>query len=388
MKKILIIIPLILTLLTGCYNYEELNNLAIVSAISISLNKNNQYEVIVQVVNPKKEQDSSSSNEPDFITFESTGSTLHESFRKLTQKSLKRIYGNQMQIVIIDESIAKNNLKDILDFLIREPEIRNEVYILIGKDKDILKILTPLNNISSQNIKESIENDTKRLGCSKIITLSDLIKDYKNPNIELTIPSIKISGNSNDGKEEKNLEQSQTDTSIELDGIAVFKDNKLKGYLTDDESLTYNFITNKIKNTLIKLNYNNNNEYIITETISSKTKLIPNIKNNTITINIKGTSAITELNKKIDIEKKENINKLEKKLNNKIEKFITINYQRINDKYNSDIYGFKDLYYKTNNKYYKRMNNKENILKNIKIKIKVNIEIIEQGNLLGGIDNE
>ncbi len=388
MKKILIIIPFILTLLTGCYNYEELNNLAIVSAISISLNKNNQYEVIVQVVNPKKEQDSSSSNEPDFITFESTGSTLHESFRKLTQKSLKRIYGNQMQIVIIDESIAKNNLKDILDFLIREPEIRNEVYILIGKDKDILKILTPLNNISSQNIKESIENDTKRLGCSKIITLSDLIKDYKNPNIELTIPSIKISGNSNDGKEEKNLEQSQTDTSIELDGIAVFKDNKLKGYLTDDESLTYNFITNKIKNTLIKLNYNNNNEYIITETISSKTKLIPNIKNNTITINIKGTSAITELNKKIDIEKKENINKLEKKLNNKIEKFITINYQRINDKYNSDIYGFKDLYYKTNNKYYKRMNNKENILKNIKIKIKVNIEIIEQGNLLGGIDNE
>ena len=388
MKKILIIIPLILTLLTGCYNYEELNNLAIVSAISISLNKNNQYEVIVQVVNPKKEQDSSSSNEPDFITFESTGSTLHESFRKLTKKSLKRIYGNQMQVVIIDESIAKNNLKDILDFLIREPEIRNEVYILIGKDKDILKILTPLNNISSQNIKESIENDTKRLGCSKIITLSDLIKDYKNPNIELTIPSIKISGNSNDGKEEKNLEQSQTDTSIELDGIAVFKDNKLKGYLTDDESLTYNFITNKIKNTLIKLNYNNNNEYIITETISSKTKLIPNIKNNTITINIKGTSAITELNKKIDIEKKENINKLEKKLNNKIEKFITINYQRINDKYNSDIYGFKDLYYKTNNKYYKRMNNKENILKNIKIKVKVNIEIIEQGNLLGGIDNE
>ena len=310
MKKILIIIPFILTLLTGCYNYEELNNLAIVSAISISLNKNNQYEVIVQVVNPKKEQDSSSSNEPDFITFESTGSTLHESFRKLTKKSLKRIYGNQMQVVIIDESIAKNNLKDILDFLIREPEIRNEVYILIGKDKNILKILTPLNNISSQNIKESIENDTKRLGCSKIITLSDLIKDYKNPNIELTIPSIKISGNSNDGKEEKNLEQSQTDTSIELDGIAVFKDNKLKGYLTDDESLTYNFITNKIKNTLIKLNYNNNNEYIITETLSSKTKLIPNNKNNTITINIKGTSAITELNKKIDIEKKENINKL------------------------------------------------------------------------------
>ena len=388
MKKILIIIPLILTLLTGCYNYEELNNLAIVSAISISLNKNNQYDVIVQVVNPKKEQDSSSSNEPDFITFESTGSTLHESFRKLTKKSLKRIYGNQMQVVIIDESIAKNNLKDILDFLIREPEIRNEVYILIGKDKDILKILTPLNNISSQNIKESIENDTKRLGCSKIITLSDLIKDYKNPNIELTIPSIKISGNSNDGKEEKNLEQSQTDTSIELDGIAVFKDNKLKGYLTDDESLTYNFITNKIKNTLIKLNYNNNNEYIITETISSKTKLIPNIKNNTITINIKGTSAITELNKKIDIEKKENINKLEKKLNNKIEKFITVNYQRINDKYNSDIYGFKDLYYKTNNKYYKKMNNKENILKNIKIKVKVDIKIIEQGNLLGGIDNE
>ena len=387
MRKIIILIPLILTLLTGCYNYEELNNLAIVSAISISYDDNNNFNVIVQVVNPKKEQDSSSSNEPDFVTFESTGKTLHESFRKLTKKSLKKIYGNQMQLIIIDENVVKNNIKDVLDFLIREPEIRNEVYVLIGKNKDILKIITPLNNISSHNIKESIENDVKRLGCSKIITLSDLIKNYKNKKIELTIPTIKLSGNIDIGKKEKNIEQSETDTSIELDGLAVFKNNKLKGYLTDKESLAFNFITNKINNTLIKLKYKDNS-YIVTELVKTKANLKTNIKKNTIDISIKGNAAITELNKNIDIEQKDNIEKIENKLNKNIKKFIENKYKKINNKYNSDIYGFRDLIYKNNYKYYKNMNNKDNILKNIKIKVKVDIKIIEQGNLLGGLDNE
>ena len=51
MKKILLI-PIIL-LLTGCWNYNELNNLAICTGIAIDKNENN-YEITFLVSNAKK----------------------------------------------------------------------------------------------------------------------------------------------------------------------------------------------------------------------------------------------------------------------------------------------------------------------------------------------
>ena len=65
MKKIIISL-IILFSLTGCYNYRELNDLAIVSGISIA-KVDDKYELTVEVVNTKKEQDTSNARETDFI---------------------------------------------------------------------------------------------------------------------------------------------------------------------------------------------------------------------------------------------------------------------------------------------------------------------------------
>ena len=162
MKKLLLIL-ITLTFLTGCYNYRELNDLAIVTAVSISKEKDN-YNIAVQVVNPKKDQDTSSSNEPDFIVYKSKGKTLQAAFESLVKESPKRMYKTQMQILIIDEKMAKNNIKEVFEYLARDPEIRNEFNVLIGKSDNILETPTPLDNLSSQNILDSLKASSKYLG--------------------------------------------------------------------------------------------------------------------------------------------------------------------------------------------------------------------------------
>ena len=285
MKKILLLIP-ILILLTGCYNYRELNDLAIVSAISVS-KENNKYKVNIQVVNPKKEQDTSSSNEPDFITYKSNGPSLQEAFRLVIKESPKKIYGAQMQILIIDENIAKDGLEDILDFFARDPEIRNEFYVLIGKSKDILEILTPLDNISSQNIMDSLTANNKYLGYANLITFNDLLANYQNNNIEIALPSLELKGSSKEGDKEETLEKSVSDASVILSNIGVFKNNKLLGYLTEEDSLAYNFVMDNVTNTIITTNYKDN-QYIVNEIIDSKTSLEAKPKDNKIKIKITG----------------------------------------------------------------------------------------------------
>ena len=388
MRKILLVVIILITL-TGCYNYRELNDLAIVSAISVS-KVDEKYNVIVQVVKPKKEQDTSNINQPNFITFKSKGETLQEAFRLIVKESPKKIYGAQMQVLLLDESVAKDDLSDILDFFAREPEVRNEFYVLVSKNDNVLEVLTPLDNISSQNIMESLEANNKYLGYANLVTFNDLLAYYQNERIQIALPSIYLTGNNNVGDEEENIDASKVDTSVVLGPLAIFKGNKLIGYLSEEESLAYNIVMDNITNALITNKYDDD-KYIVSELIKSKTDLEVDSKNNKINITVKGNAAIKEVNyNNINLKDENNVKKIEDDLNKKIEKLVKNSIKNITKKYNSDIFGFENLFYKEDYQYYKKIKDEwsDKIFQNLEIKVDSKFEIVEQGNVLGGIKDE
>ena len=352
MKKFLLLIPFIF-ILTGCYNYRELNDLAIISGVSISKN-DNEYKIIVEVINPKKEQDTSSGKEPDYVIYEGVGKSMQEAFRTIVKESPQKLYGAQIDVLIIDGNTAKEGLEDIMDFFARDPEVRSEFYVAISENDDTLKVITPLVNISSKNIVNSLEATNSYMGTANLVTYHQLINDFLNPYKEIALPSIKVVGNTSIGETNKNIEETETSTKNLISTMGIFKDNKFIGYLTEKESLGYNLIANNTKTILIRNEYEND-EYIVNEVIDSSTKIEANIKEEKITIKVEGTASISEVNKKINLESEENIKKIEKEFNNNIEELIKDTIDSTNKKYNTDIYGFKDLLYKTNPKEYKKL---------------------------------
>ena len=384
MKKILFIIPLIL-LLTGCYNYREINELAIVSGISIT-KEGNDIKLTTEVINPKKEQDASSGEEPEFITYTKKAKSIQEAIRKMIQESPRKMYGAHIEILIIDEKIAKKDLMDILDFFSRDPEIRREFKVLIGKNDDILKITTPLEKISSQNIRDSLENNSKYLGYANVVTYHELISNVLNPNKELVLPVISLKGNQKEGEEKENISDTTNKANPYLSGMAIFKNNQLKGYLTEKEELTYNMLTNEAKNFFIRTN-NKDNQYVVHEIIHFSSKMEFNKKAKEIEITLKGNAAIADVNEKIDLENLNEVSNLEKELNKELKKTVEDSIQNIKNKYNSDIFGFRDLIYKTDPKYYKRINKDwyKGIFQNIKVNVKVEVKGREKGSLNRGV---
>lgn len=387
MKKIYFLIP-ILCLLTGCYNYRELNDLAIISGVSVS-KENNIYKITTEIVNPKKEQDTSSGKETDYVIYEGNGKSMQEAFRNIVKESPQKLYGAQMDILIIDEATAREGIDDIVDFFARDPEVRSEFYVLISKTDDPLKIVTPLVNITSKNISKSLEATNTYLGTANLITYHQLLNDFLNPHLEIALPSVEIIGNEQFGETNTNIESSTAKASNIISTMTVFKDGKLIGYLDEQESLGYNIIMNNTKTALIRNEYAND-KFIVNEIIDSSTEMKADVKKKQITISIKGTATISDVNYKINLEDKKEITKIQKEFNNNIEKLIKNTIESTNNKYNSDIYGFKDLFYKTKPKEYKKIikNSEETFLKNLKIKVKSNIKIIEKGNLNGGIYRE
>lgn len=382
--KILLILPLI-ALITGCYNYRELDDLGIVSAVSITL-KDNMYQLSFEVINPKKEQDASGANEPDFIIYTSKATSLQEAFRLVTNEAPSKLYGGQLEILIIDEAIALNGLEDILDFLARDPEIRNEFYVLVSKSDKVLEITTPLVNISSQNIIDSLKANNKYLGTANLVTYHNLISTYLNSRKEITLPSIELLENNDLGSNISNISNTKSTNTNKLSNIGVFKNNKLIGYLTEEESLFYNVITNNANTFLVRSDYDDK-EYIVNEVINSKTSTKIDIKKNKVTISIKGKSAISEVNLTLDLNNKNNIQKIQKKLNKDIEEKVKNMINTVQKDFNSDIFGFEDSLYKENPKVYKKIKDKWNlnIFKNLEVEVNSNITIFEKGNLIGGI---
>lgn len=380
MKKMIFIIPIIF-LLTGCYNYREINELAIVSGVSIS-KVGDEIELTTEVINPKKEQDASSGEEPEFIIYTSRAKSVQEAIRKMIKESPRKMYGAHIEILVIDEGIAREYLMDILDFFARDPEIRSEFKVLVGKSDDVLKITTPLEKISSENIQNSLENNNQYLGFANVVTYHELISNVLNPNIELVLPVLSMKGNVNSGEDKENITDTLVNATPIIDGMAIFQNNKLKGYLTEEEALTYNILRNSAKNFFVRTS-GHDNEYIVHEIIRLSSKMEFDRNKNEMKITLTGKSAISEVNEKIDLENLEEVSKLEKKLNQELKKIVERSILSIQKEYNSDIFGFGDVIYKSYPKYFQKIKDefKKDGFQNLKVNVSVKIKGQEKGNL-------
>ena len=377
-KKILLI--LIIFLLTGCYDKHELNDIAILTATEINKIDDN-YHITLEIINPQSKDKTINQSSP-FIIYEGKGKTLDEAYREINTSSSRYLYADHIQTMIINENIAKENIFEILDFYLRKPTIRTEFKVLIGKNKDILSVTTPLNKISSSSILSSLEADNKYLGISNLVTFNDMANTLINPNKELVLPSIKLDKNNELTDKLDNIKETKINSKYILDNLAIFKNNKLIGYLTKDQSITYNIIKNNSQNNIITYPCDNNNKYISLEILSNKSKIIP--KNNKININITLTSSINETSCSI-----KNIDKLEKEIETYLNKNIKKNIDEIRNNYNTDIFGFLDEIYKHDYKTYQKLKNtwyKESY-KNIKLSINTKIKIISNGNIME-VNNE
>ena len=388
MKKTLILL-LPLLLLSGCYNYQEMNDLGIITATEIN-KENDEFKITVQVVNPKKQSDASSANQPAFISYTSTGKTIHEAYRNLIQKISRKIYAMHMQVLIIKDNLAKENLSEMLDFYFRNVEVRKEFYVLIDTTENnnndkLLEILTPLTNLSSQNILNTLESDNKYISISNLITFNDLMDTYLDEHKELVLPTIYIKGNEQIGDEETNIEKTSSDSDLHLGNLAIFKDEKMLGILSREESITVNLIKGEAKEMLITFNCNEN-KFASSKVILDKPKIEIDIKKLQVNIIIKGNADLTEYTCNDNLNNAKVIKEINNKLNKHYVDIINNSIKNINKKYNSDVYGFRNMIYKKDYKYYNQIKDDyyNKVFNNLNFNIKSDINLITKGNLLGG----
>ena len=327
MKKfVLIIITLFILLISsGCYNYKEINDMAIVSSIGIDKdNKNDKYIVSAQIMNSKESEDSEDSQ---ITVYTKEGDTVHEALRNITLKSPRKLYGNHLSKIVLSEEVAKEGIDNILDIFNRITEVRNEFIITIVKEdkaSDVLKVLTTTESIPAEYVKLSLKIADKTSGLTYATKLDEFISLYLKKGIDPVVPVLKIDKKEKKGTTINNITTTSPISKIVIEDLAVTNKGKLETYLKNEEVIGYNFLRNQIQKMIIPVKCDDENNYASILILKNKTKSNTAKKDNEyiINFNINSEAIITEYNCKKDLTDEKVIKELEKDTEKKIKRYI------------------------------------------------------------------
>lgn len=327
MKKfVLIIITLFILLISsGCYNYKEINDMAIVSSIGIDKdNKNDKYIVSAQIMNSKESEDSEDSQ---ITVYTKEGDTVHEALRNITLKSPRKLYGNHLSKIVLSEEVAKEGIDNILDIFNRITEVRNEFIITIVKEdkaSDVLKVLTTTESIPAEYVKLSLKIADKTSGLTYATKLDEFLSLYLKKGIDPVVPVLKIDKKEKKGTTINNITTTNPISKIVIEDLAVTNKGKLETYLKNEEVIGYNFLRNQIQKMIIPVKCDDENNYASILILKNKTKSNAAKKDNKyiINFNINSEAIITEYNCKKDLTDEKVIKELEKDTEKKIKRYI------------------------------------------------------------------
>ncbi|MFJ7406041.1 MULTISPECIES: Ger(x)C family spore germination protein [unclassified Lysinibacillus] len=377
MKMILLLFILTL-LLSGCWSKRELNELAIVVALGVD-KIDDEYEISIQVVDTSEiSSKQPSSGRSPVVTYNSKGKSVFEAIRRMTTLTPRRPYFAHLQMVVIGEKLAEEGINEPLDFIARDHEFRNDFDVIITHDstaKEVLNVLTPIEKMPANKLLNSIKVSEKSWGSTLSVNTDELLNTLSSKEKSAVLSVVEIEGDTKLGIDQTNVERITTPVILKYIGIAVFKEDKLIGILSEEESIYYNFLNNKIESTIEVLSCPDGGE-LSTEITKSTSNIKGTFKNGIpkITIKIDITQNIGEVNCPINLTKDKSIHYINKKTEERIKEQTKKTLDTIQKNYKLDILGFGEaLHRKDPKKWEETKKEWSTIYPEVAVNIEVNV---------------
>ncbi len=331
-------------LLAGCWDKIEIEDRLFVLSIGVDSAEAAEQQVsedkyTLSFVSPVVDQIKEGPG-PAFHTYKTVDNSIIMSLSQLLERFSKKQFFGHTRNIFFGEDILKDEklLKEILDGISRFHEFHNSMYAYFvpGRAEEVFKVKPMYDKLLAPYIAGIIENSDYT---SKIIklTLSEMIIMLENQEGGLVIPKL------DPGKEE-----------VKINGAGVLKNYKLIGYLGDQETSVYNWLTNKVRGGDIAIEYNNISTVFRHFTFDRKIEL-SKVENGNIYLNYKmeteGSIEEYMIGKEImdNALLKEISREVEKRIEDESEKLI----KKFQQEFKADLIGARDYLSKYQPKLYK-----------------------------------
>ncbi|WP_342439189.1 Ger(x)C family spore germination protein [Paenibacillus sp. FSL L8-0436] len=377
-----LLIPL---LLSGCWERKELNEIAFVLGMGLDKSESG-YKVTMQVVIPSSISSQTAGGAGGgggvpVVVSSFTVPTIYEADRQYTLISSRTSYKGHIRVLVIGEELARAGIAETLDVLKRSREPRNDYFVMVAKGttaEEVLKVLTPLDKIAANKLFSSLDKSYKISAKTTAVSLNKFVDDLLYEGINPVLTGVEVDGNTSEGDKMSNLEQSVPKANLQYRSLAVFKKDRMVGWLSDKETIGYNYITDNVVKTSGNV-IGDDGRPIVIEAIRTTTKRKMKMVGGEphIYIHVKAEGNVQEVQSKDNLEAESVIRQLERKSEERIILRMETTVKQIIERYNVDVMGFGQMIYRANPKAWARLQQTkgDNYLKSLPVHYKATMSI-------------
>lgn len=341
--------------LSGCYDNNEIENLAYVMAIGIDEGDSNSFNLTFQTAVPKSiSGEGGGSGEATVVSSFKTDNFL-SGIKKASEYLSRKINLSHTKIIVVSENIAKEGVTAFLNGLQNDMEIRPNVNIIVASEgaKNYIESIQPKLSANPAMYYDLLFRAYETDFLVPNTQLEDYLYRTKNfgvqpvaiyTGIDKTINESK-SGDEEESKKKKPGDEEKKNMSIR--GLAVFKLDKMVGKLDSQESTLFALLTGS----------NNSVNIDVIDPLDKRYKVLGNV--------MKGQSTTTKVTikdgiPKIDITLKLNIGvqayqsdndydepdkaaKLKKAYEDYLSNGLKAMLSKATSQFKSDIFGFGEI---------------------------------------------
>ena len=336
MKKFLCIIIALCTLfLCGCWDSKDPSRLAMITCVVMDIDDDNTYTVYTELLDTMITE----ATEPPEGTksfHKSVGKTFTDAIYESSNDFGRELFGGVNKVRIFTQRYAERGFIDAIDFLLREPYTDETPHLIIYKSdagdttnffdtKPTMDTLygTYFENLPLTQIKKTSEGGN--------IQILDFIKSYMTDGIQPVAGVVEVKSDETDEKEKH----------FAYEGLAVFKEDKLVGYLDKTQTRAYNVITGKAKGFMQTIE-TDSGETVTVSVKKSKSDIKVRYENGkpTAQIDIEMKMTFVQQPSTVNTDKFDAQHMFEDAFAQKFEQEFSQTVTYVQNEYKSDIFGF------------------------------------------------
>jgi spore germination protein KC len=320
---------LLLLSISGCWNYTEVDDIAIVAGVAIDKNKaDGKLLITVELVDTNGGLDKTQAG---FKVISLSGDTMFEIVRNIISITGKKLFWSHAKAIIFSEEIAREGLIKAIDWYSRDTETRSDVFIFVSGEKtarEVLNLNSTTQAIMSFELAQMMR-DEKHTSSAPTVEIWDFIDKLETIGNNSVAPIVNIHVK-NDRKNER------------VEGTAVFVKDRMVGKLDGDETKSMLFVKDAIKGGVLDVEDKNGTPSYSLEIISSQTKLKPIMINGKLQMHVQ-TLTKTGLDEVMTAEgfmKGESIQDIETRASERLQADILAVIHKAQQEYDADIFAF------------------------------------------------
>lgn len=255
LKTLFALAPLLI--LCGCMNYKELRNFDLAAGIAIDREKNG-YTLTIELLDLSGSPDQ---DEAASYTVNAQGPTVPKALENARRQLSVNVHLGNMEMIVIGKDVARDEgLLALMDWFTRDTDVRESVDIVIARDvpaKDILSAKSADLDIASHALEKLVHPADREVAQTVRMPLYRISETLQTEGKALVLPAVGLS-------------ESEEEPLIDLDGLAVFRGDRLTGFLEQSQVTDYMYLMNTAENRLFVFETGAGSVSVTTNSLAAK----------------------------------------------------------------------------------------------------------------------